>query len=808
VQPLSHRTPLDTAAFDSLGGLVVVLEPGGAIVYWNRACSELIGRGLDEVRGQKLWEFLPVPEEAARLEEAIRDLLTSRRPGRFETTWALVTGERRTVALATSLVPGGSGDVELLVLTGVDITDIIADRESGLGQLEALLEQAPDGIFDSERRWLRAVLDIVPMGILFFEPDGRLYFNRRTEELLGMALSPSGGSAQYADNILFPDGRPVPCDQLVSARVLRAGETMIGEEYLIARPDGSRIAVLCSGAALRDPEGRVAGGIIVFQDTSERMRGERALRLGEERLRVALQASPAVVFNQDMQLRYTWIHNPKQPFKSEQVLGKTDFDLLPSANAEQLAVLKRGVLESGVGARTIVHTTIAAEVHYYDLTVEPLRDHAGRIVGITCATWDVTDHRRAEQEQRFLAEAGEVLLNAAPDYEQMLTQLARLAVRELADWFLVDIVEAGRVRRLRVAHSDPTKAALARALEEMPLDRQRPHFMFEPLQSGKTKLVTEVSAADIEPLGQSDEHLRLLRALEIRSFIAMPLVARGNLLGAFALISSRDAYKYHDRDLRFAEEFARLAALAVENAQLYEATQRAIAARDEVLGIVAHDLRNPLNIVLLQSELLRTTGAEPERRSHGPANTIRRAALRMNRLIQDMLDVARLEAGSLAVERTAVATRSLLDEVFQTLRDEASKAGLHLRLHAAEQLPDLCGDRDRLLQVFDNLISNAIKFTPSGGDIVLGAEPKAGEVLFRVMDTGSGIAPEHIPRLFDPFWQATKTDRRGAGLGLSIVKGLIEAHDGRIWVESQIGKGSTFYFTVPLAPRAQASPAT
>jgi PAS domain S-box-containing protein len=675
-------TSFDTAAFDDLGGLVIVLEPGGAIVYWNRACSELTGRALDEVRGHELWELLPVPEEAARLQDAIRQLLASRRPGRLATTWALETGERRTIALSSAVAPRTGEDIELVVLTGVDITDIIAERDSGLKRLGVLL-----------------------------------------------------------------------------------------------------------------PE--------MFQDTSERMGAEQALRLSEERLRVSLQASPAAVFNQDLELRYTWIHSPRQPFSPEQVLGKTDFDLLPRADAEPLAAFKRNVLETGTGARTVVRTTIGGEVYYYDLTVEPLRDHTGRIWGITCATWDVTDQRRAEEEQRFLAEAGEVLLNATPDYEQTMIQLARLVVRELADWFLVDIVEAGHVRRLRIAHSDPAKAALARALEAMPLDRQRPHLMFEPLHSGHAGLVSDVSATDIESLAQSDEHLRLLRALEIRSLITMPLVARGKLLGAFALIASRDAHRYRDRDVHFIEELARLSALAVENAQLYQAAQRAIAARDEVLGIVAHDLRNPLNIVLLQSELLRSTGSEPERGNQKPADAIRRAALRMNRLIQDMLDVARLEAGSLAVERAAVATRSLLEEACSMLRDQASKAGLHLRSCAVEPLPDVFGDHDRLLQVLDNLIGNAIKFTPSGGEIVLGAEPGPGEVLFRVADTGTGVAAEHIPHLFDPFWQATKTDRRGAGLGLAIVKGLIEAHGGRIWAESEIAKGSTFYFTVPVVSRAR-----
>jgi signal transduction histidine kinase len=149
----------------------------------------------------------------------------------------------------------------------------------------------------------------------------------------------------------------------------------------------------------------------------------------------------------------------------------------------------------------------------------------------------------------------------------------------------------------------------------------------------------------------------------------------------------------------------------------------------------------------------------------------------------------------------------LLDEVLETARAAASKLDLRLRVDVAEQLPDLFADRDRLLQVLDNLIGNAIKFTAPGGNIVVGAAPRASEVLFRITDTGAGIPQEQLAHLFDRFWQAEKADRRGAGLGLPIVKGIIEAHGGRIWVESQIGRGTTFYFTVPIASPAEAHPA-
>jgi len=220
---------------------------------------------------------------------------------------------------------------------------------------------------------------------------------------------------------------------------------------------------------------------------------------------------------------------------------------------------------------------------------------------------------------------------------------------------------------------------------------------------------------------------------------------------------------------------------------------------------VAHDLRNPLSAILAQLWALRRRGAESERRSVKPADVIERAAKRMNRLIQDLLDVAVMEAGQLALERAQLAARDLIVGAVDMQRPLAASSAIELRLELDldHDLPDIWGDRDRILQVFENLIGNAIKFTEAGGRITVGAVAREHEVIFRVADTGSGIAPENLPRIFDRFWQATSAGRLGAGLGLPITKGIVEAHGGRIWAESAAGIGSTFYFTIPTAPAAQ-----
>ncbi len=182
----------------------------------------------------------------------------------------------------------------------------------------------------------------------------------------------------------------------------------------------------------------------------------------------------------------------------------------------------------------------------------------------------------------------------------------------------------------------------------------------------------------------------------------------------------------------------------------------------------------------------------------------------MNRLIQDLLDVARMEAGQLSVTRAPLAAAGLLVEAVDMQRPLASSSSVELRLDLERDLPEVIADRDRLLQVFENLIGNAIKFTQAGGRITVGAAPRNDELVFWVADTGCGMAPESLPHVFDRFWQATRADRQGAGLGLPITKGIVEAHGGRIWVESALGRGSTFFFTIPVgsAEEARRSEAT
>jgi signal transduction histidine kinase len=226
--------------------------------------------------------------------------------------------------------------------------------------------------------------------------------------------------------------------------------------------------------------------------------------------------------------------------------------------------------------------------------------------------------------------------------------------------------------------------------------------------------------------------------------------------------------------------------------------------RDDVLGIVAHDLRNPLSAILMQTSVLRLRGAEGDPRLRKPVEAVERAARRMSDLIQDLLDVTSMEAGRLSVEKVRSPAGELVTDCVETQVALATSASLVLHTEVPPGLPEVCADRGRIQQVFENLIGNAVKFTAPGGRVTVGAALRSREVLFWVADTGPGIPPQDLPHVFDRFWQAQKGGRQGAGLGLPIVKGLVELHGGRIWVESTLGQGTTFFFAIPAASTLEA----
>ncbi|PTL82574.1 PAS domain S-box protein [Vitiosangium sp. GDMCC 1.1324] len=642
--------------------------------------------------------------------------------------------------------------------------------------------------------------------VVVLDREGRvLLWNRACSELLGYdfeevrgrkvgEFNPASDRAESARRLLTQllEGKSPPQESVVFTK---AGERrwIAWSAQVSRRPDGTPEFVYLVGVdrtgaklveeALRESEAKFAGIVSIALDA--------VISVDEEQ--------HIVIYNEGAESIFGW--------RSDEILGRPLDILLPERFREIHRQHMREFAAGPVKARymgehrpAIFGLRKSGQEFPAEAAISKLK--VGGKVLFNVVLRDITERARVERDQRFLVEVGSVLA-ATLDYQEVLTRIAQLAVLFLADACIIDIVEeGGQLHRLRVVHREPARVQLAAALEQVPLDRNRGSLYCQIFETKQPILVSDVSAEVLQSIAQGPEHLELLRQLHPTSFMGLPLLAHGHLVGVLLVVSTDSRRHYDPEDLRLGEELARRAALAVDNARLYRAAQQAVAARDEVLSIVAHDLRNPLQAVGLAAAALRRNVPQddPGRTVHKAAETIERHIHQANRLIEDLLDVARIEKQGLHLERECVAPGELVAGAVQLFTAAASAASLELRTELAEALPLVMADRGRILQVFSNLLGNAVKFTPPGGHIRIGAERRDSEVCFSVSDTGKGIAPMHLSRLFDRFWQERPTDRRGAGLGLYIAKGIVEAHGGRIWAESTLGRGTTFFFTLPVAP--------
>lgn len=406
------------------------------------------------------------------------------------------------------------------------------------------------------------------------------------------------------------------------------------------------------------------------------------------------------------------------------------------------------------------------------------------------------ERRRILNRQKLLAQVGQAL--AGPlEFKAALDTIATTLVRGFADCCIIDMLEQGQLRRFRVAHRDARKEAVLAALETVQPDMRRPYLVRPAVEARRPVLLRDVPREYLREMALDEHHYQLLELLDPQSILQVPLHARGKLLGVLALMTSPPRHPFDEEDILTAEGLGDRISLTLENAQLLEATRLAVHMRDEVLGVVAHDLRNPLSIIRLSTHAV-MAAESPGTLVYRRLEAASRAAERMARLITDLLDIARLEAGGSAIRPRLEPPHSILDEVFELEAPAAQAAELRFELDVPDGLPEIWGDRDQLIRVLINLVDNAIKFTPRGGHLELGARATGDGVEFFVADSGTGISSEHLEHVFDRFHQLN-LDRRGTGLGLAIARGIVEAHGGRIWAESTLDQGSTFHFVVPLA---------
>jgi PAS domain S-box-containing protein len=639
-----------------------------------------------------------------------------------------------------------------------------------------------------------------PMAVL--APDGRIVeANRALAALAGVAAAELVGRPFAAAPWWAGEAAPA---RLVAALRRAAGGVACREELDARGGDGRELVLDWAILPVCDEAGRVLQLVAEARDATEAKWAERALRISEAKFAgIVSIASDAIIsidesqsilhFNTGAETIFGW--------RAEEVLGRPIDVLIPDRFRSVHREHVRRFAESAVTARRmgeraeILGLRQSGEEFPADASISKLEVGGERI--FTVVLRDVTERKRAEATQGFLAEAG-ALLASSLDYETTLRSVTRLALPRLADWAVLYVERSPEIglQRLEVAHADAARQPLLNRLNDYPLARTPGHPVYRAMETGEPVLVAEVDAAMLDEMAVDATHRRLYEELGLRSLILTPLVGRDRTVGAIGFYSATRTFDA--QDLSLATDLAVRAALALENAKLYHEAQHAVQVRDDVLAVVSHDLGNPLSAIRIGAKLVLRRLSE-DAAAAKQVEGIRQAAEQMERLVHDLLDVKRLEAGQLMLDRRRVQPASLLAEVVEMIGNLGEERGQVLECAATGPLPPVSADRARTLQVLQNLLGNAIKFTPPGGRIELSAESQDGVVRFRVSDTGPGVPAEHLPLMFDRFWQAKREGRLGLGLGLAIAKGIVEAHGGRIWAESREGVGTTVYFTLPVA---------
>lgn len=410
----------------------------------------------------------------------------------------------------------------------------------------------------------------------------------------------------------------------------------------------------------------------------------------------------------------------------------------------------------------------------------------------------------AQRQLAFLAEASRILATSL-DCETTLTAVTNLAVPRLADWCAIALItDEGSVQRLAVAHMDPAKVAWARELyERYPYEPGAPTGLARVMRTGEPEFIPEITEAVVEA-ATSDPEVRdlALNTIGFSSMMIVPLVARGRRLGAITFAAAESKRRYEQADLAFAQDLAGRAALAVENARLYQEARQAIQLREEFLSIASHELKTPLTTVKSYTQLLARRLLKPELdrdRLHDYTNHLQQQLDRLETLVADLLDASRIQQGRLELRLEQVDLVALAQQVLTRFEQAAERTEAH-RLVLEAPLP-VAGlwDPIRLDQVLTNLISNALKYSPEGGEVTVAIRQVGAQTVIAVRDPGIGISSEEQARLFQPFVRGdtARGSVSGTGLGLYISRQIVEQHGGTISVDSELGRGTTFLVSLP-----------
>ncbi|HEX9984836.1 MAG TPA: PAS domain S-box protein [Thermoanaerobaculia bacterium] len=820
---------------------VILVDQNGRIELCNRGAEDIFGFAAGELVGREFAILFTEEDRAAGIPE--RELALARETGRAEDArWHQRGDGRRFFADGvTSAVRGGDGRLIGFSKITRDLTARYLTEQRLAAQLaltNLLNEEQP--FATTARRIMQTICESLgwDMGGLWRVVGDRI----RCVEVWHEADLDSTSDATLCDGRAFARGEGLP------GRVWQLGEAV----WLASIPPGSD-AFPRAGAAARlgmrsafafpiAYDGEVRGVLEFFSrrerepeqallpimtlvgaqigDHIERRHTLQTLAQNEERYRVMSETAQDAIFTIDEESTVLFCNSAVERvfgYSREELVGQKLDIVIP----ERYREAHRHGLQRYLRTREkhIPWTGVELPALHKDGHEFPCEISFGvwgedAHLVFTGFARDITERKRAREElEQSLAdaEASRAQLERRAEEEASFRHLASALTGaiEMTDVLLEITNRATQVTRADgvyveriVGKGQPWQvevvASQGRGAPPRGLRVSYPGSLTEEILKNKQPVIL----TDMSGFGG---HMApyLMDTCAKCQVLVTPLVAESEALGALVLLNSGQSGRHFgDADVVRARTLGDMTSLALRRVRLLEQereakekAEAAVRVRDETLGIVSHDLRNPLTQIGLSADLLPDASPEEQREL---IETIRGASRQAQRLIQDLLDVARLEAGRFSVQKVEIETEPVVRDACESHEQMASQRKQRIVCNIASPLPKICGDRDRLLQVFGNLIGNAIKFTPERGTIAVEAETHGNDVEFRVRDTGPGIPEADVKNLFRPYWQAKKTAHMGAGLGLAIVRGIVEAHGGKVWADNASGGGALFTFTIPV----------